>query len=75
MLDDTKFPLFIKQINEAEKNTKLGVSTNQLPCPCLAIILSEPSSSSVSTAPVSVKEVRDSVKGTSGKNWERRSEL
>ena len=52
---------------------KLGVSTNQLPCPCLAIILSEPSPSMASAAPVSVKEVRDSVKGTTGKNRERKS--
>ena len=63
---------FIKQINEAERNMKKGVRTTQLPCPCLALILSEPSTPAVSAAPISVKEVKDSVKGISMKNRERK---
>ena len=63
---------FIKQMNEAERNMKKGVRTTQLPCPCLAIILSEPFTPAVSAAPISVKEVKDSVKGISMKNRERK---
>ena len=69
---DMNFFYFIKQINEAERNMKKGVRTTQLPCPCLAIILSEPSTPAVSAAPISVKEVKDSVKGISMKNRERK---
>ena len=69
---DMNFFYFIKQMNEAERNMKKGVRTTQLPCPCLAIILSEPSTPAVSAAPISVKEVKDSVKGISMKNRERK---
>ena len=69
---DMNFFYFIKQMNEAERNMKKGVRTTQLPCPCLAIILSEPFTPAVSAAPISVKEVKDSVKGISMKNRERK---
>ena len=72
VLDDMNLFYCIKQMNEAERNNKKGVRTTQLPCPCLAIILSEPSTPAVSAAPISVKEVKDSVKGISMKNRERK---
>ena len=72
VFDDMEFFYLIKQINEAERNMKKGVRTTQLPCPCLAIILSEPSTPAVSAAPISVKEVKDSVKGISMKNRDRK---
>ena len=72
VFDDMEFFYLIKQINEAERNMKKGVRTTQLPCPCLAIILSEPFTPAVSAAPISVKEVKDSVKGISMKNRERK---
>ena len=72
VFDDMEFSFFIKQINEAERNMKKGVRTTQLPCPCLAIILSEPLTPAVSAAPISVKEVKDSVKGISMKDSDRK---
>ena len=72
VFDDMDFSFFIKQMNEAERNMKKGVRTTQLPCPCLAIILSEPFTPAVSAAPISVKEVKDSVKGISMKDSDRK---